>query len=72
MIHSEATGCWSTKSGREQDAKLPVEPSNEGPDDLLPVCAAFTLRVRQFSGCGVTVQLEFRLDGEVQCVGLSR
>jgi hypothetical protein len=34
--------------------------------------AAFTLRVQLFSGCGVTVQLEFWLDGEVQCVGFSR
>jgi hypothetical protein len=43
----------------------------EDTDDLLPVCAAFTLVFRLFSSCGVTVQLEFWLDGEVQCVGLS-
>jgi hypothetical protein len=51
--------------------ELPVVSSNEDPDDLLPVYAAFTLMIRLFS-CGVTVQLELRLDGEVQCVGLSR
>ena len=42
------------------------------PGHLLPVCAAFTLWVQLFSGCGVTVQLGFWLDGEVQCVGLPR
>ncbi len=39
---------------------------------LLPVFSAFTLGARLFSVCGRTVQLGFRLDGEVQCVGSSR
>ena len=55
-----------------EDAKLLFGASNEERDDLLPVFAAFTLGFRLFSGYGVTVQLGFRLDGEVQCVGLSR
>ena len=32
--------------------------------------ALYTLKPREFQRCGETVQLVFRLNGEVQCVGL--
>jgi hypothetical protein len=62
---------YSLRERTWQVAKRVVESSNQFRDDLLPVCAAFTLWIQLFSGCGVTVQLAFWLDGEVQCVGLS-
>jgi hypothetical protein len=45
--------------------------SDSSEPDLPIVPATSTLGVRRFRVCGLTVQLGFRLDGEVRCGGLS-